>query len=133
MYAPPAPQMMQPQMQMMQPQIMEPAKPKIPIKFIIIGVVVLVVIVAAATMKKKDPTKAGGACDKDDDCVGGNCAVFNARTTAKKCCAGDSKIRFGFRQYCGDLANGAACRSNKMCASGKCKGNMFGLSVGKCK
>lgn len=100
------------------------------IGFIVIGVLILI-----AMQKPKKLAAAGGTCKADDDCTSGACAVGNARTphSSKKCCTGGNKVKHLFRDYCADLPVGAACRNNDMCASGKCNGNLFGLTVGKCK
>ena len=102
---------------------------------------VLAVVVISAILfmvmnhKPKKLAAAGGTCKTDDDCTSGACAVGNARTprSSKKCCTGGNKVKHLFRDYCADLPVGAACRNNDMCASGKCHGNLFGLTVGKCK
>jgi len=117
-----------------------PAAPAGPMAFImahkqlVLGVIVLGVIIMMM-QKPKKLAAAGGTCKTDDDCTSGACAVGNARAphSSKKCCTGGNKVKHLFRDYCADLPVGAACRNNDMCASGKCHGNLFGLTVGKCK
>lgn len=134
-----------PATQMYAPIMGNPAAPAVnkgPMAFIMehkqIALAVIVVIVIAFFLMSRKPKKladAGGNCKSDEDCTSGACGVGNARTprSSKKCCTGGNKVKHLFRDYCADLPVGAACRNNDMCASGKCHGNWFGLTVGKCK
>ena len=99
------------------------------------AVVVVFVLMFLMNQKPKKTAAAGGVCKADEDCTSGACAVSNARAphSKKACCPSVNTARHLFRNYCADLPVGAACRNNDMCASGKCHGNGFGITTGKCK
>ena len=74
----------------------------------------------------------GAVCTSNNECANRACARPNADTDAQICCFGDSTDLFDFRLYCTGMPAGSSCRSDAMCASGNCRGNLGGIQKGVC-
>jgi hypothetical protein len=89
----------------------------------LIGTAVVIVIFLIYKMvgkKAKTPLAAGTACKADSDCSGGVCARDPNNPGIKVCCSSADKVRYWFKNFCGDQPTGSKCLDGKMCASGDC-------------
>lgn len=81
----------------------------------------------------KPRANVGGACESDEDCKNSACARATAADNAGlTCCASGGTQMYAGYSYCSEMADGGACWSDAMCASGYCKGNSGGLTKGVC-
>ena len=78
--------------------------------------------------------EVGQSCNIDANCKNKNCGRESAKSGAPKICCNSGKSgKWAGFDYCYGMKNGTTCWSDAMCASGNCKGNLYGLRRGICK
>eukprot|EP01041_Mallomonas_annulata_P012961 gene12961-27351_t len=74
----------------------------------------------------------GFLCIENSNCRNALCGLVDGNAKSTTCCPNDRYINsYAGDDYCYGMPAGTPCRSNEMCNSNLCKGNWYGLTVGK--
>ncbi len=94
-----------------------------------------ITIIALLTTNVLHPSlqSQSSQCSVNANCSNGACGRQTARDGAPLvCCPSNNNIDYAGFDYCTDMPNGSQCWLDRMCGSGNCKGNAYGLFKGVC-